>query len=128
MARGLSRDDKAYYLYANYLSKDIQVEVKHIRNDFESMKKTLIKKYGNVNTLLSRKRMHIKQISTVHIRSPDVNKIKYIKSFIEQIEQIETLALLNTADYPNIRNEIFGYSNILDIAKLLLENGCGCRY
>ena len=121
VARGLSRDDKAYYLYANYLSKDIQVEVKHIRNDFESMKKTLIKKYGNVNTLLSRKRMHIKQISIVHIRSPDVNKIKYIKSFIEQIEQIETLALLNTADYPNIRNEIFGYSNILDIAKLLPE-------
>ena len=29
VARGLSRDNKAYYLYANYLSNDIQVEVKH---------------------------------------------------------------------------------------------------
>ena len=119
IARGFNEEDKALYLYANYLDETIKTEVRHIRTNYAQMKVTLIRKHGNINTLLLHKRNQIKKLKSVHIRSTRNEKIKYVKAYVEVLEQIRSLVEMNTKDYPDLKVEAFSYANVTDLAKLL---------
>ena len=119
VSRDMSSSDKANFLFQNYLSDDVKSEVRHIRTNFVEMKVLLIRKYGNINYLLSHKRVQIKRLKAVTIRSPEADKIKYVKSFCEILEQIRSLVDMNVTDFPALKVEAFSHSNVTEIAKLL---------
>ena len=121
VSRGFTKEDKAYYLYANYLSEDMKKEVRHIRNDFFQMKELLIRRHGNINILLMHKRNQIKKLKSIHFKSNRSEKIKFVKSFCEIVDQIGSMVELNVKDYPNMQAEVFSYNNVIEIAKLLPE-------
>jgi len=116
---GFNTEDKALYLFSNYLDDSVKAEVRHISTNFAFMKETLIRKHGNVNVLHLHKRNQIKRLKSVNIRSSRNDKIKYAKSYIEVLEQLKSLVEMNVEDYPEIELEAFSFSNTTDIAKLL---------
>ena len=119
ISRGFNTEDKALYLFSNYLDVSIKAEVRHIRTNYALMKEALIRKHGNVNILHMHKRNQIKKLKSVNIRSSRNDKIKYVKSYVEVLEQLKSLVEMNVKDYPEIKLEAFSYSNITDLAKLL---------
>jgi len=119
ISRGLNTEDKALYLFSNYLDDNVKAEVRHIRTNFTLMKESLIRKHGNVNVLHMHKRNQIKRLQNVNIRSSRNEKIKYVKSYVEVLEQLKSLVDMNVKDYPDIKLEAFSYSNTTDLAKLL---------
>ena len=121
ISRGFTKEDKAYYLYANYLEEEIKMEVRHVRNDYGSMKQLLIRKHGNINTLLMHKKTQIKKLKTIHLRSTRGEKIKYVKSFCEVLDQISSLVEVNKKDFPLMNAEVYSYNNSMELANLLPE-------
>ena len=119
VSRGFTDQDRASYLYHNFLSESIQSEVRHVRTNFIAMRKILLDKHGNCNVLVLHKRNQIKQLKQTSIKSTKEEKIKYIKSFCEILDQLASLVEINTSDFPNMSNEIFSYSNVMAISKLL---------
>ena len=119
VSRGFTETDKASYLFHNYLSEEVQGECRHVRTNFSAMKQILLNKHGNVNTLMLHKRNQIKKLKPISIRSSKDDKIKFVKSFCEILDQLLSLAELNLKDFPSMSSEIFSYSNIMSISKLL---------
>lgn len=119
ISRGFTETDKASYLFSNFLSESIQSEVRHIRTNFAAMRQLLLNKHGNVNTLMLHKRNQIKKLKQIIIRSTKEEKIKYVKSFCEILDQLASLVEINLKDFPCMGSEIFSYSNIMAISKLL---------
>ena len=121
VSRGFNIQDKAHYLYSNYLSESLKCEVRHIRSDYLKMKTHLIQRHGNVNHLLSMKRNQVKNFKQVNFKSSKVEKIVYIKSVCEVLDQISSLVEVNKKDYPLMHSEVYSYNNVMEIAKLLPE-------
>ena len=119
VSRGFTEQDKSSYLFYNYLSSDIQREVKHVRTNFALMRQILLNRHGNVNTLMLHKKNQIKKLQSIHIRSSKEEKIIYTKSFVEILDQLASLIEINIKDFPNMSSEIFSYSNIMGMSKLL---------
>ncbi len=119
VSRGFTETDKASYLFYNYLAENIQRECRHVRTNFQAMKQILLNKHGNVNTLMLHKRNQIKKLKAIQIRSTKDEKICYVKSFCEILDQLLSLVELNLKDFPGMNGEIFSYSNIMSISKLL---------
>ena len=95
VSRGFTETDKASYLFHNYLSEEVQGECRHVRTNFSAMKQILLNKHGNVNTLMLHKRNQIKKLKPISIRSSKDDKIKFVKSFCEILDQLLSLAELN---------------------------------
>ena len=119
VSRGFTDQDRSSYLYHNFLSENIQSEVRHVRTNFSAMRKILLNKHGNCNVLVLHKRNQIRQLKQINIKSTKEEKIKYVKLFVEVLDQLASLVEINILDFPDMRNEIFSYSNIMAISKLL---------
>ena len=121
VSRGFNIQDKSHFLYSNYLSDSLKSEVRHIRGDYIKMKTHLIQRHGNVNHLLSMKRNQIKNLKQVNFKSTKPEKITYIKSVCEVLDQISSLVEVNKKDYPLMHGEVYSYNNVMELAKLLPE-------
>ena len=121
ISQGFTKEQKAHFLYNNYLEDDIKVNVRHIRDDYHKMKKLLVIKFGDVNKLLSHKKNILRELPSVSVGSPKAEKLRYIKGFCEILDQIQSLVDLNDKDYPSMSNEIFSHSNVMSLSTLLPE-------
>ena len=121
IARKYTDRDKAAFLFANYLAENIQCEVKHLNTSYRAMKECIIARHGNVNTLLMHKKNKIRNLKMIYYKSPRAEKLTYIKTYIEVLEQLCSLIELNTKEYPAIRNELLSYVSVMELCKLLPE-------
>ena len=119
IARGFTQEDRAHYLYSNYLDEDPRRVVKHVRDDFPEMKRRLIEKFGDVNRLLSVKKNQIRSLQNIQFKSTKSQKLEYLRGFTEVMDQIQTLVLVNRVDYPSMEVEIYSHSNVMDLSALL---------
>ena len=121
IARKYTDRDKASYLYANYLSENIQCEVKHLNTSYAAMKNSIIARHGNVNILMMHKKNKIRTLKMIYYKSPRSEKLTYIKSYMEILDQLCSLIELNTKEYPSMRHELLSYVSVMDLVKLLPE-------
>ena len=131
VSRGLTMEERAHYLFSNYLSDDIKRVVRHCRDDFIRMKRQLVERFGDVNRLLSIKKAQIKALPSIHFKSNTQQKLDYVTGFVEVLDQIKTLVDLNIDDYPAMGVEIFSHSNVMSISALLpkfLHQDFACLY
>ena len=111
--------DKSQYLYQNYLSDNIQREVKHLRGNYKDMKKYLIAKHGNVNTLLQHKMNKIRSLKPPNRKTPRQEQLAYFQSFMEIIEQLCSLIDINKDEYPFMKSELLNYNAMTAICRML---------
>ena len=119
VTRGMLEKDMKEYLFQNYLSDELQNEVRHLRHSFALIKNALIKRYGNLNTLIREKKTQLKALPQPNFRSNKLTKANYLKSFKEVLDQLKTLVLLNRDKYPEMEREIYNSNRVMELASVM---------
>ena len=118
ITRNLSSQDRAEFLFCNYLSTELQKVCMHVRHNFSEMKSLLLKKYGSISILVDNKKKQVRQLN--HPTSGNkLQELSYLKHLAEILDQTEMLVEDNGEDYPELRNDIFNYSFPTELVRML---------
>ena len=118
ITKNISKQDKAQFLYNNYVSKDLQAILKHVRHDYESQVKILISKFGDVSRILDEKKSQIKNLQHP-TKFNEHQEVKYYKGVAEILDQLETIVEEHSQSRPDLPKEIYNYTSTNNIVRLL---------
>ena len=117
LARHLNSVDRAEYLFNNYLSADLQRVCQHIRHNFSEMKSLLLRRYGEPNRIIDRKREEIKRLSIPNGKDKQA-ELNYFRQLTEILNQ--TISMVSSQkNHPELSYEIYSYGFVSDIVKTL---------
>ena len=120
ITRNISPKDAADYLYQNYLGSDVQNMCKHVRHNLSDLCTLLIKKFGDPTRLLDEKKKLIRALTFPQKNNKD-QQYKYFKSLSEILDQLESLTVEHSEDYPQLVREIYSHTCHSEIVRLLPE-------